>query len=71
MNTRENARMTVHGRALLVRRICGEGWRVIDAARAAVVCLYMARPLSGRRGGDAELSRNHLPRLARLTGEKC
>jgi transposase InsO family protein len=37
MNIHENARMTVHGRALLVSRICDEGWRVADAAEAAGV----------------------------------
>ncbi len=37
MNIHENARMTVHGRALLVSRICDDGWRVGDAAEAAGV----------------------------------
>jgi len=37
MNIHKNARMTVHGRALLVSRICEEGWRVADAAQAAGV----------------------------------
>jgi transposase len=37
MNIHENARMTVHGRALLVSRICDDGWRVADAAEAAGV----------------------------------
>ncbi|MBS7706881.1 IS481 family transposase [Chelatococcus asaccharovorans] len=35
MNMHENARMTVHGRVLLVNRIVAGGWRVADAARAA------------------------------------
>ena len=33
MNTHKNARMTVHGRALLVRRIVEEGWPVADSRR--------------------------------------
>ena len=37
MNVHQHARMTVHGRALLVSRIRQEGWRVMDAARAAGV----------------------------------
>jgi transposase InsO family protein len=37
MNTHKNARMTVHGRALLVRRILDEGWPVAEAAVAAGV----------------------------------
>ena len=35
MNSHQHARMTVHGRALLVNRIITEGWRVVDAAEAA------------------------------------
>ena len=37
MNTHKNARMTVHGRALLVKRIEDEDWPVAEAARAAGV----------------------------------
>jgi transposase InsO family protein len=37
MNVHQHARMTVHGRALLVSRIRREGWRVKDAAEAAGV----------------------------------
>ena len=37
MNTHKNARMTVHGRALLVKRILEEGWPVAEAAKAAGV----------------------------------
>ena len=37
MNVHKNARMTVHGRALLCQRVCREGWRVRDAARAGGV----------------------------------
>ena len=37
MNIHKNARMTVHGRVLLVERVEVEGWRVSDAARSAGV----------------------------------
>jgi transposase InsO family protein len=37
MNVHQNARMTFHGRLLLVRRVREAGWRVIDAAVAAGV----------------------------------
>ncbi|POR39954.1 hypothetical protein CRT23_26555 [Methylobacterium sp. V23] len=35
MNTHQHARMTVHGRALLVNRILVEGRRVAEAAHAS------------------------------------
>jgi hypothetical protein len=35
MNTHQHARMTVHGRALLVNRILVDGWRVAEAAQSA------------------------------------
>src|SRR5688500_15720253 len=37
MNVHKNARMTVHGRLLLVQRVRDAGWRVIEAATAAGV----------------------------------
>lgn len=37
MNVHKHARMTIHGRVLLVKRVRVEGWRVADAARAAGV----------------------------------
>jgi transposase InsO family protein len=37
MNVHKNARMTVHGRLLLIQRVAGAGWRVVDAAAAAGV----------------------------------
>jgi transposase InsO family protein len=48
MNIHENARMTVHGRLLLVARVREQGWRVGDAALAAGVskrsaCKWLAR----------------------------
>jgi transposase InsO family protein len=35
MNIHENARSTPYSRAVLVERVCGCGWQVADAARAA------------------------------------
>jgi hypothetical protein len=35
MNVHKNVRLTPQGRALLVRRITEEGWRIVDAANAA------------------------------------
>src|SRR5690606_26037759 len=57
MNIHENARMTVHGRALLVSRVGDQGWRVVDAAKAAGVSertayTWLARH---RAGGAAAL----------------
>jgi transposase InsO family protein len=57
MNIHENARMTVHGRALLVSRVGDQGWRVVDAAKAAGVSertayTWLARY---RAGGAAAL----------------
>jgi transposase InsO family protein len=37
MNVHQNARMTVHGRLLLVQRVRAAGWCVVDAAAAAGV----------------------------------
>ena len=37
MNVHKNARMTVHGRLLMVQRVRAAGWRVADAAAAAGV----------------------------------
>ena len=52
MNVHKNARMTVHGRVLLVKRIEEEGWRVSRAADAAGVSTrtaykWLARYRSG------------------------
>jgi transposase InsO family protein len=57
MNVHENARMTVHGRLLLVLRVREQGWRVKDAALAAGVserraCKWLAR---WRGGGERAL----------------
>lgn len=37
MNVHKHARMTVHGRVLMVSRVCAHGWRVACAAQAAGV----------------------------------
>jgi transposase InsO family protein len=58
MNIHKNARMTVHGRALMVSRICEEGWRVAEAAEAAGVSERVAYKWLARyrAGGMAALN---------------
>ena len=58
MNTHKNARMTVHGRALLVKRIEIEGWPVGDAATAAGISVRTAYKWLGRyrAGGERMLA---------------
>ena len=56
MNIHKNARLTLQGRVLLVRRITEEGWRIVDAANAAGISerqsyRWLARYRSG--GGPA------------------
>lgn len=48
MNIHQKARMTFHGRALLVKRIAESGWRVAAAAEAAGIALD---DVPGRRLG--------------------
>jgi transposase InsO family protein len=57
MNVHKNARMTVHGRVLLVERIAA-GWRVADAAQAAGVSQRTAYTWLARfrSGGTTALS---------------
>jgi transposase InsO family protein len=57
MNVHKHARMTVHGRALLVSRILDERWRVADAAEAAGVSVRTAYKWLARyrAGGTAAL----------------
>ena len=57
MNVHQNARMTFHGRLLLVQRVREAGWRVVDAAVAGGVSertayTWLARY---RDGGEAAL----------------
>ena len=54
MNVHKNARMTVHGRLLLVARVRDRGWRVEDAALAAGVAVRTAYKWLARwRAGGA------------------
>ena len=58
MNIHKNARLTLQGRVLLVRRITEEGWRIVDAASAAGISVrqsyrWLARY---RSGGEAALA---------------
>jgi transposase InsO family protein len=66
MNIHKNARMTVHGRALLVSRVCDEHWRVADAARAAGVSQRVAyKWLARYRAGGAAALHDRKPTPAR------
>ncbi len=58
MNIHKNARMTTHGRALLVERIEIGGWRVAEAAGSAGVSERTAYKWLGcfRAGGAAALN---------------
>lgn len=65
MNTHKNARMTVHGRVLLVDRVEKQGWRVASAAAAAGVSERTAYKWLARHrsGGTAALQdRSSAPR---------
>ena len=54
MNVHKNARLTPQGRALLVRRITEEGWRIVDAANAAGISVRQSyRWLARYRSGGA------------------
>jgi transposase InsO family protein len=62
MNTHKNARMTVHGRALLVHRVSMEGWRVADVAQAAGVSVRTAyKWLARHRAGGAAALHDRTP----------
>jgi transposase InsO family protein len=62
MNIHKHARMTVHGRALLVQRVTVEGWRVADAARAAGVSVRTAyKWLARHRAGGAAALHDRKP----------
>ena len=58
MNVHENARMTVRGRVLLVKRIVESGWRVALAAEAAGISVRTAYKWLARyrAGGEAMLT---------------
>ena len=57
MDVHQHARMTVHGRALLVNRIESDGWRIAEAARAAGIAARMASKWLARfrAGGERML----------------
>lgn len=57
MNAHKNARLTVHGRLLLVRRVTQHGWRVAEAANAAGIATRTAYKWLARfrAGGAAAL----------------
>jgi len=57
MNVHKNARMTVHGRLLLIRRVRAQGWRVEVAALAAGVSVRSAYKWLARHraGGERAL----------------
>ena len=62
MNIHKHARMTVHGRVLLVRRIRQQGWRVADAAQAAGVSTRTAyKWLARHRAGGAAALNDRKP----------
>ena len=63
MNVHKNARLTVHGRVLLVRRVMEEGWTVAAASVAA-----SAQASSGWRA-TAPVARQLLPIAARRPGD--
>jgi transposase InsO family protein len=66
MNIHKNARMTVHGRALLVERVEVEGWRIAVAARSAGVSERVAYKWLGRyRAGGAAALHDRKPTPAR------
>jgi len=61
MNIHKNARLTLQGRVLLVRRITEEGWRIVDAVNAAGISVrqsyrWLARYRSGGDGALADRS---------------
>ncbi|MES1934615.1 transposase [Salinisphaera shabanensis T35B1] len=70
MNTHKNARLTVHGRALLVRRIREDGLRPIEAAQAMGVSPRTAYKWLSRyqAQGQAGLhERSSRPAVARIS----
>jgi transposase len=57
MNVHKNARMTVHGRLLLVTRVRDHGWRVEDGALAAGVSVRTAYKWLARWRAGGERAR--------------
>ncbi|WP_264048475.1 IS481 family transposase [Methylobacterium flocculans] len=72
MNTHQHARMTVHGRALLVNRILVDGWRVAEAAQSAGISersayKWLARFRTGGVGALRDRSSAPLRPTVRVT----
>jgi transposase InsO family protein len=66
MNAHKNARLTPHGRSLLVCRVREQGWRVADAAMAAGIAVRTAyRWLARFRAGGAAALNNRRATPAR------
>jgi transposase InsO family protein len=66
MNVHKNARMTVHGRLLLVQRVGMQDWRVVDAAAAAGVSVRTGyKWLARYRAGGAAALNDRKPTPAR------
>jgi transposase InsO family protein len=66
MNVHKHARMTMHGRALLVSRILDERWRVAGAAEAAGISVRTAyKWLARYRAGGAAALHDREPTPAR------
>jgi len=62
MNIHKHARMTVHGRALLVERVTVAGWRVAETAQAAGVSTRTAyKWLARHRAGGAAALHDRKP----------
>lgn len=67
MNTHKNARLTIHGRELLVKRVIEHGLRVEEAAQAAGVSARTAYKWLQRyreEGGAACTTARHAPSAA-------
>ncbi len=66
MNAHKNARLTPHGRSLLVRRVREQGWRVADVAQAAGIATRTAYTWLARfRAGGAAALHNRKATPAR------
>jgi transposase len=67
MNTHKNARLTIHGRVLLVKRVIEHGLRVEEAAQAAGVSARTAYKWLQRyreEGVSGLHNRSHAPSAA-------
>jgi transposase len=69
MNTHQHARMTVHGRALLVNRILVDGGRVAEAAQSAGISERSAYKWLARVGRAA--CEPFATEARRTSGQRC